>query len=169
MTPESTLRRAPALLIILLVGFVLSGCGSTTIDGPAVEKDIKSSVPGLVKMGNNLPVKSVACPDGRDAAKGKKFDCKFTMKDGSVGIATVTIKNSDGDVEYVVTRYASGQIEDDMTKFFADDQDVKLTANCPDVIEDGVVCDFKDEGGGTGKMTVTFPKVGLVKYSPEYN
>ena len=168
MALESILRRAPALLIILLVGLALSGCGST-IDGPAVEKDIKSSVPGLVKLGNNLPVKSVTCPDDRDAAKGKKFDCKFTMEDGLVGVATVTIQNSDGDIEYVVTRYASGQIADDIEKTFADNQNIKLTVDCPETIDDGAVCDFQDEDGRTGKMTVTFPKKGQVEYDPRYN
>ena len=94
-------------------------------------------MPGLVKLGNNLPVKSVTCPDDPAAIKGKKFDCKFTVEDGSVVVATVTIRNSDGDMEYVVTRYASGQIADDIEMTFADNQNIKLAVDCPETIEDG--------------------------------
>ena len=54
----------------------------------------------------------------------------------SKGVVTATVSDS-GDVTYTVSRYAAGQISEDISSFFAEDQDVEVTAECVDPVEDG--------------------------------
>ena len=163
------IRAVQVAVIAVIASFALAACGSS-IDVPGLEKSIKSGLPGVVKKNNidsDLAVSSVSCPKNPDASAGSTFDCDFTLEDDSKGVVTATVSDS-GDVTYTVSRYAAGQISEDISSFFAEDQDVEVTAECVDPVEDGMVCDFEDGDGATGQMTVTINDEGI-EYSPKYD
>jgi Domain of unknown function (DUF4333) len=163
------IRAMQFAVMALIAGFALTACGSS-VDVPGLEKNIKSSLQGVVKkntIDSDLAVSSVSCPKNPSTSGGSKFDCDFTLEDDSKGVATATVSDN-GDISYTVSRYAAGQISQDIGHFFAKDQDIDVNATCANPVKDGMVCDFKDGDGATGKITVTISDKKR-EYSPKYD
>ena len=110
MTPIASFRHIfRAVLVALLAAFVLSACGSV-VDATKTEKDLKAEIPGLTET--DLKVTSVTCPEDEDFKKGASFDCDYTVEDDTSGVAHVDVTSAkgDGEVEFTIARYASGQM-----------------------------------------------------------
>ena len=168
MTPIAIFRHIfRAVLVALLAAFVLSACGSV-VDATATEKDLKTEIPRLTET--DLKVTSVTCPEDQDFKKGAAFDCDYTVEDDSSGVAHVDVISAEGDgeVEFTIASYASGQMEQFMLD--ATEADVPLASvECPKTIEDGTVCTFEDEEGDTGEISLAFDDEGGFETSPEYD
>lgn len=171
MAPTRKIRPFQTLQVALtavIASLALTSCGSS-VDVPGLEKDMKSGLPALVRengIGSDMAVSSVSCPREPSGSDGSKFRCDFTVEDGSKGVATAEVSGED--VTYRVSRYAAGQISQAIATFYAEDQDIEVTADCADPVKDGMVCDFEDGDGATGTITVTTYGDGF-KYSPEYD
>ena len=93
------------IAIVAGLGLSLSGCsgvvaalnGGVTIDGPAVEADIESSV--LEQQGISV---TVECPDPFVAKPGESRNCLVTAEDGTTAMAKVSVENSEGDITWVI-------------------------------------------------------------------
>lgn len=89
------LGRSGALAAHALAALLVVGCGGTVIDDAkteaAIEQNLKSSV--------GQEVSSVDCPSGVDVKKGETFECSVRLVNGKHETATLTILNSDADVE----------------------------------------------------------------------
>jgi hypothetical protein len=125
----------------------LAGCGTTTIDSAKAEKAITTAVTQQA----GAKVKSVTCPEDKEAKKGGSFTCSVVGTDGSTGNAIVTMKDDEGAVSIsapfihprdVETKVAEGIQEQ------ADIANVKVT--CPEIIpgKAGAKTTCQAEGGG---------------------
>lgn len=166
MTPAATIR--PISLTFVVVALVaLSACGSI-VDDAKTEKELAKEIPSMAE--SDLKVTSVSCPDDQDFTEGASFECDYTVEDDSSGVAQVTITKEagDGEVEYSIVRYASGQVEQYLLENTK--ADVPLTSvECPDTVEDGTVCTFEDEDGDTGKVSLAFDAEGNFEATPTFD
>ncbi len=163
MTPTA-ISRTVSLCLTVVTMLVLSACGSI-VDDAKTEAELTKDIPTMAE--SDLKVTSVNCPDDQDFTKGATFECKYTVEDDSDGVARVTVtdEQGDGELEYSIARYASGQVEQYlMTNTEAD---VPLTSvECPDTVEDGTTCTFEDEDGDTGKISLAFDSEGNFEATP---
>lgn len=164
MTPNATIRRLRSTFLLLVAALTLSACGSI-VDDAKTERELKSDIPEITEA--DMSVASVKCPDDQDFTKGATFECGFTVEDGSKGVARVTVTSAEGDgeLEYSVARYASGQMEQYLLENTEADDPV-TSVDCPETIEDGTVCTFEDKAGDTGKFTLAFDAEGNFESTP---
>jgi Domain of unknown function (DUF4333) len=77
-----------------------AGCGDESIEASELESEIKKDLTADV----GVAPKAIACPDGIEAKKGKRFDCTGTAPDGSDFKINVVLTNDDGGFDAVVPR-----------------------------------------------------------------
>lgn len=148
-----------AFLLAVAACVLLSACGSSDVDSAKLEKDIESTV--TERTAGGITVESVACPSDPPAEKGKTFTCDFDLDDGSTGRVTAKVLNADADVQWDVTRPASGQAEYVVSSGYEEEvPESKVKAvECPDTIKDGTdaktICTIELEDGSTGEVTIT--------------
>jgi hypothetical protein len=164
MTPSATILRISGLFGVLLAVLALSACGSI-VDDAKTEKELKADIPEIAEA--DMSVTSVKCPDDQDFTKGATFECDYTVEDNSKGAARVTVTSAEGDgeLEYSIAQYASGQMEQFLLEKTGAD-DPLVSVKCPETIEDGTVCTFEDEVGDTGKIALTFDADGNFESKP---
>ncbi len=156
-TPWIT-RRPAALAIAAAACIALTSCG-TVVDSTKLEKDIASTI--AEKTAGEVTVASVTCPEDPPAEKGKSFTCAFVLDDESSGEVTAKVLNEDADVQWDVTRPASGQAEQVISSGYEEQvPEAKVAAvECPDTIKAGkgaeTICTIELEDGSTGEVTVT--------------
>ena len=85
------LKKALAASALLL----LTACGVSEVDVPALEKDIVSQVKEQAEA--DVTAK---CPDQVDWETGESFDCDVEFDDGSTAKANVKMVDDDGNVEW---------------------------------------------------------------------
>ena len=85
------LKKALAASSLLL----LTACGVSEVDVPALEDDIVSQV----KKQAEADV-TAKCPDQVDWEKGESFTCDVEFDDGSTAKANVKMIDDDGNVEW---------------------------------------------------------------------
>ncbi len=153
VTLTKTLALPAAVAALGLAG--LAGCGTTTIDSDKAETAITKAVTEQA----GAKVKSVTCPEGKEAEKGATFTCRVVGTDGSTGDALVTMKDDKGAVNIsapfihprdVETKVAQG-IEQQASL-----TDVKVT--CPEIIpgKKGAKTTCQATGGGNkGDVLIT--------------
>jgi len=91
----SWLSRSGAIFALLAVAFLAVGCGETVIDDAKTEAAIEENLQKSVGQ----KISSVDCPSGVEVKAGKTFDCTVSLAGGKEETATLTIINSDADVE----------------------------------------------------------------------
>jgi hypothetical protein len=164
MTHLATIRRIGSPSLFLVVVLTLSACGSI-VDDAKTESELRSDIPEITEA--DMKVTSVKCPDDQEFTKGATFECDYTVEDGSRGVARVTVTSAEGEgeLEYSVARYASGQMEQYLLENTEAD-DPLVSVECPETIEDGTVCTFEDEAGDTGKFSLAFDAEGNFESTP---
>ena len=88
-------RSAPALLLLAALG--LAACGTETLDQGELEDEIAGS---LAKQVGEKP--KLSCPPDQEVAKGRRFECGLTAKDGSKARVRVTLVDDEGGFRYEV-------------------------------------------------------------------
>jgi Domain of unknown function (DUF4333) len=88
---KTVLRRAFAASTLLL----LTACGATEVDVPALEDDIVKQV----KAQADADV-TAQCPDQVDWEAGKSFTCDVEFDDGSTREVDVKMLDDDGQLEW---------------------------------------------------------------------
>jgi len=73
----------------------LTACGVTSVDVPALEKNITEEV--KKQTGADA---TVSCPDNVDWKKGGTFTCDVAVKGGTTQKATVTMVDDKGNVKW---------------------------------------------------------------------
>jgi Domain of unknown function (DUF4333) len=88
-----------ALVVALLGVLVLaaSGCGDTVIDDVKAEEAIKADLEDSF----HEKIKEVDCPSDVKVEAGKTFTCTVDFPKGEEATATLKIRNSDADVDFV--------------------------------------------------------------------
>jgi hypothetical protein len=139
------------LPLVLLAAILLAGC-ATQIDNKKAEKFITKQVEQ--RIGGE--VKSVDCPSGLTAKKGKTFDCTVTGADGTTGKLTVTEKDSKGNVTVSDPFIPNAGLETSLASQIGQQigaDDVELT--CPDIIVGKTGGEFECQAtSGTDKATI---------------
>jgi hypothetical protein len=118
------------LPLVLLSAIVLAGC-ATEIDDKKAEKFIA----GRVEDQAGASVKSVSCPGGLTAKKGKTFECTVTGDDGTTGKVNVTEKDDKGNVAVSAPFIHKDELQDSLAKSIGDQSgggDIEVV--CPDII-----------------------------------
>lgn len=89
----------PAVLVLLVaLGLVVAGCGSTIKPEGAAQ-----SVVDLVSEQTGFKPTDVKCPEGVKAEEGAKFECKFTGPEGAEYTANMRVTKVEGDdVEFYI-------------------------------------------------------------------
>jgi hypothetical protein len=109
----------------------VAGCGTTTLDAAKAEEKITEAVTSQV----GAKLKTVTCPEDREAKKGDTFPCAVLGQDGSRGDAIVTQKDEEGNVgiraPFLHVREIERNIGTGLAKQLGGDV-VKLT--CPEII-----------------------------------
>ncbi len=167
MTPRATPSRVRKLSVAFAACLALTACGSV-VDNAATEKAIAKKLPELAEA--DIAVKSVTCPSDVDFVKGATFDCGYVVEDGSEGVVSVEITSEEGDgsSEYQISTYASGQVAEYLLNSM--DSDVGIASiECDDPVEDGSQCNFEDEEGDTGTITLTFDDEGNYTSAAKYD
>jgi len=155
--------RARGVLLALVVGAVLTACG-TTLDITKVEKKIST---GYEKQDVGAKVKSVTCPNSaQDLKKGSSFKCALVLNDDSKGEVTVKVTSDNGDIRWDVTKNARNVI--DVTKVVAEITkgiEAQVTGakvkaiKCPKAISGTkgakTICSWALQDGSSGEITVT--------------
>jgi NAD(P)H-hydrate repair Nnr-like enzyme with NAD(P)H-hydrate epimerase domain len=96
----NSLRVVPVVSVVsVAAAFGFAGCGETTIDNGKLQDKIKTGVTEQT----GAKVKSVNCPSGVKAEKGKTFTCDITAANGQTGKITVTQSDSKGNVTWKIT------------------------------------------------------------------
>lgn len=139
---------AAALLLVVSCG----GSGDF-VDTATVEKDVMKTIdgPGKVK------VESVNCPDDKVAEVGSKFNCAFSLADGTGGEITVTVQTDDGAATWETSRPASGQAQENIRLGYQKQTKDKVKkVTCPDQLrlDAAVLCDVELANGTKGKAQV---------------
>ena len=80
----------PFAPIAAAAALTLAGCGQTTIDQAKAERFVKKIFPETPK--------SVDCPDGVEAKKGRTLTCKVVAADGTRYEAKLRIADEEGRV-----------------------------------------------------------------------
>ncbi|OBB44905.1 DUF4333 domain-containing protein [Mycobacterium sp. 852002-51961_SCH5331710] len=90
--------RAAVLVILVSLGVVLVGCGSTIKPEGAAK-----SIVDLVSEQTGFKPTDVKCPEGVEAKEGVKFECKFTGPEGAEYTANMRVTKVEGDdVEFYI-------------------------------------------------------------------
>ena len=77
-----------AIVVVVVLGALLSGCGGKVI--------VAGKAEGFVRDSLGQPVQSVKCPGGVNAKVGNTFDCKVTTQSGAKETVTVDITSIQG-------------------------------------------------------------------------
>ena len=90
--------RSAVLVVLVSLGVVVVGCGSTIKpDGAA------KSVVDLVSEQTGFKPTDVKCPEGVEAKEGAEFECKFTGPEGAEYTANMRVTKVEGDdVEFYI-------------------------------------------------------------------
>ena len=91
--------RCFAVVALLAVALVSTGCGDTQIDDVKMEDTIQQY---LVKDLNE-DVKSIDCPSGEPVEASNRFDCAVVLDGGKK--MTVTVKIRDNDANFSIVDY----------------------------------------------------------------
>lgn len=166
-------RLVTALGLGLGLAGALSGC-STTIDNEKMSDELTRF---YEKNDPGSDVTSVDCPDSPDAKKGETFVCDFDLKTGESGQFTVTVKNSDGDVSFELTKNAraiidvskaEGLIADDVTERGGTATSVECPDDFPGTLDEEVECQVQLDDGSSATAVVSVTDVEgnleLVRY-----
>jgi Domain of unknown function (DUF4333) len=90
----ATLIRAACVGLVV----VAAGCGSETLDAPALEAEIKQDLTADV----GIAPEAIDCPDEVEIEKGKRFECTGTAPAGDTFKIAVELTNDDGGFDAVV-------------------------------------------------------------------
>jgi len=160
--------RGARLVLIVTSGVLLAGCGATTVDVAAVEKNVRDTIdgPGSVK------VDTVDCPEDQEATVGKTFTCTYDLADGSSGEVTVSVADEDGTGRWDVTRPASGQAEQVVLTGYAQKIGRQpKSVRCPDPLKTGAkkktTCTVEFANGETRKVTVRVKDGGDIRWQTQ--
>ncbi|MCW2783705.1 MAG: hypothetical protein JWP74_222 [Marmoricola sp.] len=129
-------RLIAAAVIAVTALFTLTAC-TTLIDHSKVEKAIKK----YYEKQSGTTVKSVKCPSDVKSVKGKTFKCSFVTGSGAKGVATVTVKDTKGNVHFDITSIPEDLSSAAISKGIKDDfasQNPKYpitSVTCPDKID----------------------------------
>jgi hypothetical protein len=160
MTPTAITRRTAALFVALLAGVVLTGCGATFIDAADSEKKLKTEIPELAEV--DMKVTSVTCPEDEEFVKGAVLNCDYTVEDKSKGTAAFKIvKVEGGEYQTTITSLAAGQLEQFLIEVW-DGEGTLASVECADKVKDQAACDFEDNEGDGGTLTVKYDKDGVI-------
>lgn len=145
MTLHTPLLLPAAVAGLALAG--LAGCGTTKIDPAKAEKLITNAVTQQARA----KVKSVTCPEGKEAKKGGTFTCAVVGSDGSTGNVLVTMKDDGGAVDISAPFVHPRDIEAKVAAGIEGQTDVKdVKVTCPEIIpgKAGAETTCQAEGGG---------------------
>lgn len=101
MTPLKSLSAAATLL---LLAFLLFGCGTTVVDREGAQKAIQEKVEGDL----HADFRSTVCPKNEPIKPGVKFTCTLSGADGSSVKATIRMENKKGDLEILKVAGSGG-------------------------------------------------------------
>lgn len=140
-----------ALSCLALTAF--AGCGTTTIDADKAEKEITS----LVETQVDAKVKSVSCPEDKEAKQGESFTCEVTGTDATTGQALVTMKDDEGNVRVSAPFVHPRDVETKIAEGIKEQTDfATVTVSCPEIIVGKAGGTLECEADGDGnKAAVT--------------
>lgn len=124
----STLLPTGAAAVVMAL---LAGCGTTMIDSGKAEDSIKK----LVVDQAGVKVRSVDCPEGKEAKAGDTFTCAVTASDGTKGDALVTEKDDEGNVHVSAPFIHPREVEQSIAAGITKQTGGKATdVACPEII-----------------------------------
>lgn len=91
------MRSTLVLALLGLLVLAVSGCGDTVIDDVKTEEAIKADLEDSF----HEKIRAVDCPTDVKVEAGKTFTCTVDFSTGEEATATLKIRNSDADVDFV--------------------------------------------------------------------
>lgn len=140
------------LLLPLTAAVAVAACGTTTIDSGKAEDLVEKAV--ITDAG--AKVKSVTCPEDKEAKKGATFTCEVVGTDGTKGDAIVTETDDEGNVRVRAPFVHPRDVERRLVAGIKGQSSVKaLTVTCPEIIVGKAGASFECQAVGDGtKATV---------------
>jgi hypothetical protein len=89
--------RMCAVVVLVVAGAVVVGCGDTVIDGSKAEGAIQSNL----EKSLHHKVSSVSCPSEQKVEPNATFTCTVDFSNGKQATATLKILNKNADVSLI--------------------------------------------------------------------